>query len=176
MPAATPQSLSVERLYTAHNGWLQQWLRRRLGCPALAADLAQDTFVRLLAKPRKLHDLSGSRSYLRTVADRLCIDLWRRQSIEQAWLEVLAARAEPVAISAQDHAIIIEAFCELDEMLRRLPKQVAQAFMLSQLEGLSYREIATRLQVSERTVKSYMAKAMLECLLIESRFQDAMQP
>jgi len=36
-------------LYVAHHGWLQAWLRRRLGDAHQAADLAQDTFVRLLS-------------------------------------------------------------------------------------------------------------------------------
>lgn len=57
MPGMTPQSLSVETLYSEHHGWLQNWLSRRLGCPSLAADLAQDTFVRLLSHPRQLNNL-----------------------------------------------------------------------------------------------------------------------
>ena len=173
MPGMTPQSLSVETLYSEHHGWLQNWLSRRLGCPSLAADLAQDTFVRLLSHPRQLNNLGTARSYLRTVAGRLCVDFWRRQSVEQAWLEVLASRPEPLAISPEEHAIIVETFCEIDEMLQRLPKKVAAAFILSQIEGLSYKKIAVKLNVSERTIKNYMAKAMLECMLIEARYHHS---
>lgn len=39
---------TVEGLYHAHHNWLTGWLRRRLGCPHSAADLAQDTYMRLL--------------------------------------------------------------------------------------------------------------------------------
>ena len=44
---------------------------------------------------------------------------------------------------------------------------VRRAFLWSQLDGLGYREIAERLQVSERTVKRYMAQAYEHCLLVD---------
>ncbi len=162
-----------EQLYRNHHNWLRGWLSHRLGCRELAADLAQDTFIRLLTKPRCLDNIDSARSYLRKVADRLCIDMWRRKSVEQAWLEVLAARPEGLHISPEEHAIIVETFCEIDAMLQRLPEKVANAFMLAQIEGLTYKQIAEQMNVSERTVKSYMAKAMLECILIEARFHEA---
>ncbi|KAF1047199.1 sigma factor [Xylophilus sp.] len=85
-------SQTVENLYADHHGWLVGWLRRRLGDRADAADLAQDTFLRLLVKPaaRRLDNLAETRAYLRTVADHLCIDLWRRRQVEQAWADTLA--------------------------------------------------------------------------------------
>ncbi|MDZ4357508.1 MAG: sigma factor, partial [Variovorax sp.] len=38
----------VRVLYGDHHGWLQGWLRRRLGSACDAADLAHDVFMRLL--------------------------------------------------------------------------------------------------------------------------------
>lgn len=43
--AASPD---IEVLYSDHHGWLQDWLRRRLGNAFDAADLAHDTFLRVL--------------------------------------------------------------------------------------------------------------------------------
>ena len=50
-PHEAPQSIA--RLYSDHHGWLVRWLRARLGCSHQAADMAQDTFVRLLLSERK---------------------------------------------------------------------------------------------------------------------------
>ena len=47
-----------------------------------------------------------------------------------------------------------------------LAPAVRQAFLMAQLEGLGYVEIAPRLGVSERTVKRYMAEAMAHCILL----------
>ncbi|MFL9609593.1 sigma factor [Methylobacillus sp. Pita2] len=38
----------VHQLYSSHHGWLYAWLRKKLGCQHIAADLAHDTFVRLM--------------------------------------------------------------------------------------------------------------------------------
>ena len=52
-PMSAPILLSAHHramhaLYSEHHGWLQNWLRGKLGCAADAADLAQDTFLRIL--------------------------------------------------------------------------------------------------------------------------------
>jgi RNA polymerase sigma-70 factor (ECF subfamily) len=44
-------------------------------------------------------------------------------------------------------------------------RRARQAFLLAQLDGLTYAQIAGQLDVSERMVKKYMAQAMLQCML-----------
>ena len=163
---------SVADLYDRHHGWLHQLLRRRLGCSETAADLAHDTFLRLLRRPRQFDSAEGARAYLSTVARGLCVDLWRRRGVEQAWLAVLAEQPQALAPSSEHQAIVIETLCEVDAMLRRLPEKVARAFLLAQLHGRTYREIALELEVSERMVKKYMARAMLHCALLEASFDE----
>ena len=71
-------SPSVEALYCDHHRWLRSWLLHRLGNAADAADLAHDTFLRLLGKtvfPR-FGSVGEARAYLRTVGHALCVDLW----------------------------------------------------------------------------------------------------
>lgn len=97
--AELDQTSDLHTLYSDHHHWLKSWLRRRLGNDTDAADLAQDTFIRILNNPRRLENMASARSYLQVVADRLCIDLWRRKSVEQAWLDVLTSQPEAVAVS-----------------------------------------------------------------------------
>jgi len=73
---------------------------------------------------------------------------------------------EPLAPSPEQQAIILETLQEIDAMLDGLAPPVRQAFLMAQLEGLGYAEIAMRLGVSERTVKRYMAEAMAHCILL----------
>ena len=162
----------LQHLYRGHHGWLRGWLCHRLGCSETAADLAQDTFVRLLRRPRRFDSAEGARAYLSTVARGLCVDLWRRREVERAWLAVLAEQPETMAPSSEHQAIVIETLCEVDALLRRLPDKVARAFLMAQLHGRTYREIAAALEVSERMVKKYMARAMLHCALLEADFDQ----
>ncbi len=155
----------VATLYTDHHHWLQGWLYRRLHHVGDAADLAQDTFVRLLTSPA--HEaLREPRAYLATVARRLLVNHLRRQSLEQAYLQALAALPEPQAPSPEQQLLILQALQEVDAMLDGLPPKVRAVFILSQIEGLTYAAIAEELGIGLRSVKRYMAKAMAECILL----------
>ncbi|GAB7532831.1 sigma-70 family RNA polymerase sigma factor [Pseudomonas sp. 3A(2025)] len=166
--AVDPPSLrcAVNDLYTEHHGWLQGWLRQRLGNRCDAADLAQDTFVRLL-KARTALDIREPRHYLSTVARGLLIDLFRRRALEQSYLEWLASVPPGELPSLEDQAIIVETLIEIDRMLDGLGAKVKQTFLLSQFEGLTYPAIAERLGISVRTVNNHMARAMEHCCLMQ---------
>jgi len=162
-----PYQQELHVLYTDHHGWLYTLLRRRLGNTADAADLAHDAFVRLLVRPRSFDSFDGTRAYLSTVARGLCADLWRRREIEQAWLETLAAQPEAVARSAEEHASVIQALSEIDTMLRKLPEKAANAFVMAMVLGMTDKEVARQLDVSDRMVRKYVARAMLHCMTLE---------
>ncbi|CAB3628439.1 sigma-70 family RNA polymerase sigma factor [Achromobacter pestifer] len=170
-PAATQR---LHTLYRNHHGWLYNWLRGRLGNAADAADLAQDAFVRLLTRPRDFDGFDGERAYLSTMARGLCVDLWRRREIEQAWLATQAARPEPFQPSPEHHAIIIETLCEIDALLGRLPWRTAEAFLMAMAYGMSDAEIAAELQVSDRMVRKYVAQAMLHCISLQALTAQAL--
>lgn len=152
----------VEVLYNDHHHWLTGWLRRKLGCPDNAADLAQDTFIRVLSA-REAPMLIEPRAFLTTVAKRVLFNFYRRQDLERAYLETLAQMPEHVAPSEEDRAIILQTLLELDQLLDGLPKQVKRAFLLAQLDGLTYAQIGAQLGISIATVKRHLTKAAMRC-------------
>lgn len=156
----------VGNLYADHHGWLVGWLRRKANGADIAADLAQETFIRILTQPEHCcRELREPRAYLATVAQRLLINYAERQSLERAYLEVLAQLPPCRAPSPEQRMLILESLHEIDRMLDGLPPKAREAFLLSQLEGLGYSDIGLRLGVTVRTVKRYMATAFMQCLL-----------
>ena len=166
--AATPKEQTLHALYRDHRSWLENWLRQRMGNAWDAADLSQDTIVRVLASAQPLADLREPRAYLLTVGKRLLSNFYTRRSLEQAYLDALAQLPEDSVPSPEQRWLLLETLQALDELLDGLPAVVRRAFLWSQLEGLGYREIAERLKVSERTVKRYMAQAYEHCLLVDA--------
>jgi RNA polymerase sigma-70 factor (ECF subfamily) len=156
---------SIDAIYREHHGSLLGWFRRRLGGASCAADLAHDTFVRLMVS-RDAQVLNEPRAFLRTLAHGVVVNHWRRQDIERAWLEALAVLPEPLAPSPEERLLALETLCRIDAMLDMLNPKARTAFLLAQLDGLGYAEIAAQLKVSQRMVKKYMAQAMLQCLLL----------
>ncbi|RMR29936.1 Rna polymerase sigma 70 family [Pseudomonas syringae pv. coriandricola] len=153
---------TVEGLYRAHNVWLTTWLRRRLGCPHSAADLAQDTFVKVLGA-RDTAQIIEPRAFLTTIAKRVLCNHYRRQDLERAYYQALAELPECAAPSEEERAIILETLVELDQLLDGLPALVKRAFLMSQVDGLSHGQIAAELDISIATVKRHLNKAALRC-------------
>lgn len=149
-------------LYAAHGGWLRDWLRRHTRCSQRAADLAQDTFCRLLERRPVLPE--DAKRYLATVARRLLIDDIRAREVERAYLDVLGDR-----FGTADHLTperIAEAVQLLHGILRLLeglPPVTRQAFLLRRLEGMAHADIATALGLSDHTVKRHIAAAYARC-------------
>jgi RNA polymerase sigma factor (sigma-70 family) len=152
----------VQSLYANHHAWLQSWLRRRLGCSFEAADLAHDTYVRLIAS-RRFPEPHESRAYLMQIARGLVVDLHRRRQIEAAFRDSLALMPEDLWPSAEEQAIVIETLTAIDAVLASLPLKVRETFLLSRFEGLTYSDIAIRLDVSVASVRKYMLKAVVAC-------------
>lgn len=167
---------SVAELYADHHGWLHAWLRRKLNCTHRAADLAHDTFLRLLVSGR-LPEPEFSRAYLTRIAKGLMVDQFRRRQIEQTWLDALAQLPEEHAPSPETRALLIETLIAIDAALNRLPALVREAFLLSQFDGLTYATIAERLGIAQATVRKYMLKATLACYAaLEELPQNSGQP
>lgn len=160
---AGSQSNIIADLYGQHHGWLSGWLRKKLGCADQASDVAQDAFVQLLGRPEVLADIREPRAYLTTVARRLVFDSWRRKDLEQAYLAELAAMPEDLFPSAEEQAQVLETLHAIDRMLDGLSPKARAAFLMSQLDGMTYREISVELGVSASRVRQYMAQALMLC-------------
>lgn len=165
-PVDPTQHQAVQALYTDHHNWLCTWLRKRLGCFDHAADLAQDTFIRVLLQ-RKAPELREPRAYLSSIARSLMIDMFRRRALEQAYLETLANRPEAQDISPETRLLIIETLLEIDQLLDGLGARTRDIFLLAQLDGLSYVQIGRQLNLSVNTVKKHAVRALTHCLLAD---------
>ncbi len=164
--ADTAAHAGLESLYREHSGWLRGWLLQRLNNSADAADLAQDTFIRVLVA-RTAGTLNEPRHYLATIARGLVIDLYRRRSLENAYLEALALQPEHYAPSAEARATILDTLLTIDRMLDGLGPRTRAIFLAVQLDGLSYEKAAERLEVSVSTVRKHLARALMHCLLLD---------
>lgn len=167
MSAAKPHlHQDVDTLYANHHGWLDAWLRKRLGNSFDAADLAHDTFIRVLTRD-VAEVIREPRAYLTTIAQGLIANQYRRRQVEQSYLDALALMPEQHAPSPEVRAIMLETLIEIDHMLEGLGVDVRKAFLWSQLDGLGHVEIGERLQISISTVKRHIAKALARCCFSE---------
>ena len=130
---------------------------RILGDRAEAEDVAQETFLRLLRKaPDWQPEGPALRSWLLRVASNLCID--RRRS---------RARIVPMPDDIEDLPAREGACLDEDLAIRRavrramagLPRRQLAALVLVHFHGLSGREAAGTLEISEEALESLLARA-----------------
>jgi RNA polymerase sigma factor (sigma-70 family) len=159
---------NVAALYAEHHGWLRSWLCYRLsaGGKDIADDLAHDTFLRVLAGRCgcACEPILQPRAYLTTVAKGVVVSWLRRQTLERAWLDALAAMPERQHPSPERQSIILETLHEIDAMLDTVKPLAKQAFLMATVDGMKQQDIAHALKVTVPTVKSYIRKAFLACL------------
>jgi len=170
---AQPDPTSYEQVYREHHGWLYQWLWRRLHCPHEAADLSHDTFLRLIVSERPAR-LREPRAYLLVIASRLLVNRHHRRRVEAEALRQVAlllegrdTRGPAETATAQDLLARV-----LRLLTEEMPEKPRQAFLMARVEGLRYRDIAERLDVSESSVKQYLAKTLAHC---HARLYDSLE-
>lgn len=145
---------SLEELYVAYAPEGIRLAFLLTGDRALAEDLVQDAFVRLVGRLRHLREPNAFGAYLRRTIVNLATSHFRHRRVERAYLERLAA-APTVVANAND---------ELDETMHRalleLPRRQRAAIVLRFYEDLSDVQTAEVLRCSAGTVRSLVSRAM----------------
>lgn len=157
----------IAHFYQAHHAWLHAWLKKKLGCSDTAADIAQDTIIKVIYQS-DFAKILEPRAYLTTTATRIVIDNVRKQKVEQAYLNAIALHQVDHTPSPEQISLAIASLNEIAAMLQGLPENVYRAFLMYRLDGMRQTEIATELGVSTCMVKQYIARAMLQCCMFEA--------
>jgi RNA polymerase sigma-70 factor (ECF subfamily) len=158
------QASFLSDVFRSDYRWLTEKLRHRLGCSFRAEDVASEVFVQLAALP-DVQAVREPRALITTIAQRVLYDIWRRRDLERAYLNALAHKPEEFHPSPEERTILLESLLAVDRALAGLSSKARQAFLYSQLDGLTYAQIAERLGVSASMVRQYMAQALHCCYL-----------
>ena len=129
-------------------------LCRNLGSPTSADDLTQETYARAFASLHRFVGRSSARTWLLAIARRVCADAVRAAVRERA------EAADPASTADTGRASIDPAeSVALRAMLDLLDHERREAFVLTQLVGLSYAEAADVCGCPVGTVRSRVARA-----------------
>jgi len=151
-------------LFQQYYGELLRFVTAKLGCREQAADVVQDTFLRV----RRVGDLAGigqPRAFLYKTALNLMVDLFRRQRVRaerDAGLDL--AEHVPSTVPRQDDVVDAKERVQLlRDAIAELPPRCRQVFLLHKFMDLSHAEIADRLGISKNMVEKHVMKAMTHC-------------
>jgi RNA polymerase sigma-70 factor, ECF subfamily len=123
---------------------------------AAADDLTQDTFVRAIPSLGRFEGRSNARVWLLSIARRTCADAVRSSVRQRRLLERLAGDPE---------TLVPHGYLEIEQMVLGLDPDRRQAFVLTQVLGLSYAEAADACDCPIGTIRSRVARAREDLLV-----------
>lgn len=155
----------LTQLFNHHAQDVRRFLASRVSCEATAADLTQETFLRLARMP-DLGVIENFRTYLFRIATNLATDhlrarMRREPSSSDSDADLLelpdsASTPEAALLAKQELTAALQALGELSPLCR-------QIFVLNRFDGLSHRAIADCLGICVSTVEKNIARALNHC-------------
>jgi RNA polymerase sigma-70 factor (ECF subfamily) len=146
---------AFEELLHRHQGAVFRFAARFLGDREEAADIAQETFLRLYRNAAAYRPEAALRTYLFRIARNLCLDLVRRKR------PVLMAELpeQPTGDHPYEALVGAEHVEALSRALAELPETQRSALLLRHDEGLAYAEIAEAMNTTVPAVESLLVRA-----------------
>lgn len=141
----------------------------RLGDRASADDLTQEVYLRALPALERFRGESSARTWLLQITRHVCADNVRRATRRRAGLARLVARSDRSDAVAPARTGELE----LEEAIAALSGDRREAFVLTQVTGLSYAEAAEVCGVPVGTIRSRVARARGDLLQLLADDDDS---
>ncbi len=165
-------SMLTDVLITCYED-MKTFLSRKFGCPVLAEEVAQETWlkVRRLSPPLVV---DHPRAYLFKMAANLAVDHLRSEKtrarhISSESIPEDAPNNTPLPDTALDYQ---QRLSILRKAVDELPPRCREAFMLHKFEDLSHAEIANRMGISRNMVEKHIIRGLAHC---RNRLRQAIQ-
>ncbi len=156
-PRVAPQAAATQGLYERHAAKIQSYCHHQLGSREEAEDAVQTTFMNAFRALGRGVVPEAESAWLFKIAENVCLSRrrssWRRGRIESPSDFGVIEEIVPGPSAQRDELIGIE------DALASMPEQQRRAILLREWQGLSYREVATELEVSQSAVETLIFRA-----------------
>lgn len=159
LPLSTTRWLAIHAL--PHESALRRWLGSRSIAGLDIDDIIQETYA-VLARRDDLEQVRNPRAYMFRVAYTLILNEVRRAKVVSIEVRGDLDQLEVALDTPSPEQIVIDRddLRSLAKFIDELPSRPRRVFTLRRVRGLSQREVAQTLGLSENTVEKYMTQAL----------------
>lgn len=150
----------VAREVLTHEAPLRAWLKRRMSFDDVE-DVIQESYCRIAGLTDVSHIRSG-RAYLFTTAKMLVLERIRRSRVVSIDTAIELEKLDPADDYPSPEQITAgqQELRRVKRFIDQLPERCRDVIRLRKIEGLSQREVATALNISEHTVENDVVKGL----------------
>ncbi len=125
-----------------------------------AEEVTQEVFIALWQNREKMTIDTKLTTYIYSIARNQIYNIYRKSLYIQTYIEYLNANEKKPKLFTEDDVLYNELNRFLNETIENLPPKRKEVFKLSRFDGLTYKEIAERMKISENTVDVQIRKAL----------------
>jgi RNA polymerase sigma-70 factor (ECF subfamily) len=155
--------MAFELIFHRSKGKLKGFLKKVLPKDEDEESILQEIYLKLWSGRESIKADKNFETYLFAIARNMVIDVMRKKFHKQKYLEELYNQLKAGSKNNLDTLAHVE-YSELErkifELIEQLPEQRQIIFKLNRIDGLTYKEIAEKLEISENTVDSQIRKAL----------------
>jgi RNA polymerase sigma-70 factor (ECF subfamily) len=150
---------AFEKLFRRYYGHLCLFASRIVQDDISAEEIVQDFFVKLWEKRELLSIETSVKSYLFKSIKNLCLNFIQHNKTKLRYAQSVLSET-PNNKTDDDSFTEIDLAEKIEESIQSLPTKRQEIFRLSRENGLKYREIAKKLNISIKTVEAQMGLAI----------------
>ncbi len=149
--------MTQQEFKTCFDDWfddIRNYISYRSYDPELATDITQEAYMKLWEKNLEYRGMQ-TRSLLYKIANELWISTYRKKQSEKNYVETQVLDFQENTTEEDYNAEQLQD--RISKSLAELPEKRRTVFLLSRMEGLTYQQIATQLDISVKAVEKRMS-------------------
>lgn len=155
--------MAFEVIFHRTKGKLKGFLLKVLPVGEDEESIIQEIYLKIWSSRKSIQANRSFETYLFAIARNMVVDIMRKRFHKLKYLEELCRQLKEEGSDCLDGQKILQ-YSELEkkiyELIEKLPEQRQIIFKLNRIEGLTYKEIAKKLDISENTVDTQMRGAL----------------
>ncbi len=154
------QESAIEDLFNYYYPRLYEFSKSFLKLEQGIDDILQEVFIRIWQNRKNIKDPASFNSYIYTITRNLLLNELRSRLNQNNIKEEIRKLSVAQEYTSSEELDYKDFKNSLDKIISELPERQKEVFMLSRAEGLSHKEIASKLEITPKTVEYHISLAI----------------
>lgn len=153
---------ALEKLFNYYYPRLYSFSKTLLKLDEGIEDILQEVFLRIYQNRKNIKSTETFQSYIFTITRNLLLNELRSRLNEHKAKEKIYRESVAREYLLSEKIEFLELQEKLEQIIETLPDRRREIYLLSRKEGLSHKEIAVKLDISEKTVEYHITQSLSE--------------